>query len=276
MQFHPAHSPTEVARLDSASLREAFLWSGLFVPGQGRLHHWETDRTVAGGFCPGAEGLVLGAVPELRTAALFARREGGLVNVGGPGCVRVDGVKHRLGRRDALYVGRGAQAVTLHSDDPAAPARFWLLSYPAHRDYPTRLVPFAAVPGEPLGARETANQRRLHKLIHPGAFPTCQLMLGITCLEPGCVWNTMPPHTHARRSEVYLYFDLPADAAILHLLGQPDETRHLVVRDGEAVLSPPWSVHAGAGTTAYSFVWGMGGENQEFPDMDPVPLATLR
>lgn len=271
-----AQSPAAAAAMSAAQLREAFLLTDVFPAGGFSLAWWETDRTVAGGFSPVNGGLEIAAPEGLRTPHFFARREGGLINLGGPGRVGLDGTEHRLGHLDALYIGRGVKSVVLISDSDAAPARFWLLSYPAHREYPSRLIPFKDVKGDRLGARETANERTIYKLIHPGAFPTCQLVMGFTRLEPGCVWNTMPPHTHLRRSEVYLYFGLPPGAAVFHFMGQPHETRHLLVRDGEAVLSPPWSIHCGAGTAGYSFVWGMGGENQEFGDMDPVPLAELR
>jgi 4-deoxy-L-threo-5-hexosulose-uronate ketol-isomerase len=259
-----------------AELRQEFLVTGLFRPGEIRLEGWETDRAIVGGICPLDMPLALPNPEALRTPHFFDRREGGVVNLGGPGVVVLDGVTHALGHLDALYIGRGVKDVAFASTNAAAPARFWFLSYPAHASYPTRRVPIAEVTGVRLGQRETANERTLYKLIHPAAFPTCQLVLGLTRLESGSVWNTMPPHTHLRRSEIYLYFDLPAEHAVFHFMGRPDETRHLVVRDGDAVLSPPWSIHSGVGTTNYGFVWGMGGENQEFADMDPAPVRDLR
>ena len=262
--------------LPTSELRSEFLVSGLFQSGSVNLHWWETDRTVIGGVAPTTAEVALHNPAALRAASFFERREAGIVNLGGPGLVRVDGADHALAPLDALYVGRGAKAVTFRSTDAARPARFYLLSYPAHAAYPTRHVAFQALKGERLGQREGANERTIYKLIHPGAFPTCQLVMGVTRLEPGSVWNTMPPHTHLRRSEVYLYFNLPPEQAVFHFMGRPDSTRHLVVRDGEAVLSPPWSIHSGAGTSHYSFAWGMGGENQEFTDMDPAPLPQLR
>ncbi len=257
-------------------LRDEFLVTGLFQPGKVSLHWWETDRTVMGGICPAAGELALPAPEALRSADFFERREAGFVNVGGPGRIRVDGTEHRLEHLDALYVGRGAKAVAFTSESAAAPARFWLLSYPAHASYPGRLVRFRETASVRLGQRENANERTLCRMIHPAAFPTCQLVMGVTSLAAGSVWNTMPPHTHLRRSEVYLYFDLAADQMVLHLMGRPQETRHLLVRDSEAVLSPPWSIHSGVGTANYRFVWGMGGENQEFDDMDPAPIRELR
>lgn len=270
-----AHSAAETAAFDTARLRSGHLLSGLFQPGSLQLVWWETDRTLAAGISPTDTALELPNHPELRSAFFLERREAGVVNIGGPGSVTVDGVVHRLDPLDALYLGRGARAVAFASDSPSAPAKFWLLSYPAHAAYPTRHVAFAAADTTVLGASATANERRLTKLIHPGAFPTCQVVMGVTRLETGSVWNTMPPHTHLRRSEVYLYFDLQPAHAVFHLMGPPLETRHLVVRNEEAVLSPPWSVHSGAGTSRYAFVWGMGGENQEFADMDAAPVAEL-
>jgi 4-deoxy-L-threo-5-hexosulose-uronate ketol-isomerase len=275
MKTHDPALSRQASNLSPEELRSEFLVTGLFQPGQISLHWWETDRTVMGGVCPAAGELPLHSPDALRAGYFFERREAGVLNLGGPGFVRVDGTEHRLESLDALYIGRGAKAVAFGSSDAAKPARFWLLSYPAHAAYPTRHVSFRGVQGAKLGQRESANERTIYKLIHPGAFPTCQLVMGVTRLEPGSVWNTMPPHTHLRRSEIYLYFNLPPEQAVFHFMGRPSETRHLVVRDGEAVLSPPWSIHCGVGTSSYSFVWGMGGENQEFTDMDPAPLAEL-
>ena len=263
------------SNLSPEDLRGEFLVTGLFQPGEISLHWWETDRTVMGGICPATAGLPLHAPDALRAGSFFERREAGLLNLGGPGRVRVGGTEYPLESLDALYVGRGAGEVVFSSQDAANPARFWLLSYPAHVAYPTRLVSFKSVEGARLGQHDSANVRTIYKLIHPGAFPTCQLVMGVTRLEPGSVWNTMPAHTHLRRSEIYLYFNLPPEQVVFHFMGRPHETRHLVVRDCEAVLSPPWSIHSGVGTSNYGFVWGMGGENQEFSDMDPAPLSEL-
>ena len=276
MKTHDRALSRLASNLSPEELRSEFLVTGLFRPGEISLHWWETDRTVMGGICPAAGELALGSPDALRAAFFLERREAGVLNLGGPGVVRVDGTEYKLESYDALYLGRGAKSVVFASQNPAKPARFWLLSYPAHMAYPTRHVPFKGVEGTRLGQRESANERTIYKLIHPGAFPTCQLVMGLTRLEPGSVWNTMPPHTHLRRSEIYLYFNLPAEQVVFHFMGRPQETRHLVVRDGEAVLSPPWSIHSGVGTSSYSFIWGMGGENQEFADMDPAPLSELR
>ncbi len=277
MKTHDRALSRLASNLAPEELRKEFLVSGLFPPGGTSLHWWETDRTVMGGVCPGTDELVLPTQPALRTACFFERREAGFVNLGGPGVIRVDDHEFQLAHLDSLYVGRGVRpAVSFRSLDAARPARFWLLSYPAHAAHPTRLVAFRDVPGETIGSRDTASERVLYKLIHPGTVPTCQLVMGVTRLAPGNVWNTLPPHTHLRRSEVYLYFNLKPDQVVFHFMGRPEETRHLVVRDSEAVLSPPWSIHSGAGTSHYDFVWGMGGENQDFADMDPAPLRILR
>ena len=257
-------------------LRQEFLVTGLFQPGEIRVHWWETDRTVLGAAVPLSTSLALPVPRGLRAAYFLERREAGVINLGGPGVVTVDGTGYPMDTHDALYLGRGCRAVEFTSRSESNPARFWLQSYPAHAPLPVTHVAFKDVKGERLGARESSNERTLFKLIHPGRVATCQLVMGFTRLEPGSVWNSLPPHTHLRRSEVYLYFNLPPGQMVVHLMGEMQATRHLIVRDGEAVLSPPWSIHCGAGSSSYSFVWCMGGENQEFADMDPAPVAELR
>lgn len=277
MKIHDQPLSHLAGGLTPEQLRHEYLVPGLFVPGQINLHWWETDRTVLGGICPEATELTLHTPTELRAASFFERREGGFINLGGPGVITVGEQSFSLGHLDALYVGRGSgPTVKFRSVDPAKPARFWILSYPAHAAHPTRHVAFSSIEPARLGARETANERLLYKMIYPAAFPTCQLVMGVTMLEPGSVWNTMPPHTHLRRSEVYCYFNVRPEHVVFHFMGKPQETRHLVMRDGDAVLSPPWSIHSGCGTANYGFIWGMGGENQEFADMDPAPIPTLR
>jgi 4-deoxy-L-threo-5-hexosulose-uronate ketol-isomerase len=247
----------------------------MFRPGETHLRWWETDRTVMGAMIPMSEALTLANPPGMRSSFFLERREAGIINLGGPGVVSVDSEPYPMETCDALYVGRGRKVVSFESRSDRNPARFWLMSYPAHVDYPVKHVAFASASGERLGSRDNANERTLFRLIHPGTVLTCQLVMGFTRLEPGSVWNSMPPHTHLRRSEVYLYFNLPPGQAVFHFMGEPAATRHLVVHDCEAVLSPPWSIHCGVGTTAYSFVWCMGGENQAFSDMDPAPVAEL-
>jgi 4-deoxy-L-threo-5-hexosulose-uronate ketol-isomerase len=272
----PSSCTSAVSRLNTAELRSEFLVEGLFKAGEAHFRLWDIDRTVLGAVCPAATPLALPNPPELRSSSFLERREAGIVNVGGPGAVTVGKTAHVMQSLDALYLGRGAQDVAFASASPSDPASFWILSYPAHASHPSRHVRFSEAKAEALGGSKTANKRMLYKLIHPGAFPTCQVVMGVTRLAVGSVWNTMPPHTHLRRSEVYLYFGLHADQAVFHFMGEPTETRHVVVRNLEAVLSPPWSVHCGAGTSNYSFVWGMGGENQEFADMDKAGVVALR
>ena len=276
MQLYQTSSPRVTPTLSPGDLRSEFLVPGLFRPGEAVFAYWETDRTVLGGITPAAAPVALPNPPEVRSAFFLERREAGVINLGGPGAVTVDGTTHPMEPLDALYLGRGTRAVSFTSRSAEKPAHFYFLSYPAHTAYPVRHLALKDAQGVRLGTREGANERTLFKLIHPAAFPTCQLVMGFTRLEPGSVWNTMPPHTHLRRSEVYCYFDVPPAQAVFHFMGAPAATRHLVVHNLEAVLSPPWSIHSGVGTAAYTFVWGMGGENQEFADMDPAPVPSLR
>ena len=276
MQSINAIDPRSYGRMSTDELRAAFLVGDLFQPGRLTLRHWETDRTVIGGAVPTQEPLGLGVGKELAASHFCERRELGVINLGGNGAIEADGNRYELGSLDCLYVGRGTRDVRFASQNAARPAAFYLLSYPAHTAYPTTLARHDDINGTALGSAETANDRVLYKFIHPEGIRSCQLVMGVTLLKSGSVWNTMPPHTHTRRSEVYLYFNVPENAAVFHFLGQPQETRHLIVRDRQAVLSPPWSIHSGAGTDSYGFVWGMGGENQDFADVDPAPLSQLR
>ncbi len=272
--IHSDHART----LDSASLRRELLVESVFVPGQLALTYSQIDRIIVGGAMPLREEV--GFPPDLAkrfaVGAFLERRELGAINVGGPGSVVVDGKTFALGPRDALYVGMGARDVRFRSADANDPARFYLNSAPAHRACATRKVTQAEASPTTLGDARTANRRTIYKLLVPGVVETCQLTMGMTVLEPGSVWNTFPTHTHERRMEVYFYFALPPDAAVFHLCGRPDETRHIVVRNEQAVISPSWSIHSGVGTQAYSFVWGMVGENQVFDDLDHVPTSELR
>jgi 4-deoxy-L-threo-5-hexosulose-uronate ketol-isomerase len=276
MEIRPAVSRQEYERMTTRELRTSFLVERLFTPGEINLVYWETDRTVIGSATPLDAPLRLEADRELAAEFFCERRELGVINIGGAGSVTVDGVRYALGALDCLYVGRGSRDVIFASDGAAQPAKFYLVSYLAHAMHPTKRVPPSDANQLQLGASETANQRTIFQCVHETGIQSCQLVLGFTRLAPGSVWNTMPPHTHARRSEVYLYFDLPADAAAFHFMGPGDETRHVIVRNGQAVLSPIWSIHAGCGTRNYSFIWAMGGENQRFADMDGIAVADLR
>lgn len=274
MRYLP--DPAGAMRLDSAELRETFLVSDLFRAGEITLRHVDLDRVVLGGAVPLAEPLTLPNPAPLRAQYFCERREVGVLNIGGAGTVTVDGQAYSLARKDVLYVGRGSESVTFASDDVSSPARFYLVSYPAHARYTTARASAAETHATVLGSPDTSNHRTVRRYIHAGGLQSAQLVMGVTTLEPGSVWNTMPTHTHDRRTEVYLYFEVPPDAMVVHLLGQPTETRHVIVRDGEVALSPGWSIHSGCGTSAYSFCWAMGGENQDYADMDAVPLETLR
>lgn len=268
--------PVRLSTMTTAEVRQNFLIGDLFQPGKLELAYWECDRTVIGGAMPTTAALTLEAGKELASSYFTERRELGIMNLGGAGTVTVEGTVHALGKCDCLYVGRGNRAISFASTSAADPAAFYLLSYPAHTAYPTTLARKADATPARLGSKAEANERTIYKYIHPAGVKSCQLVMGYTELDEGCIWNTMKPHTHMRRSEVYLYFDVAENHAVFHLLGPPDQTKHLVMRNREIALSPIWSIHSGAGTKAYRFVWGMGGENQEFADMDHVEIRDLR
>src|SRR5512137_485439 len=273
----PVHS--EHARmLDTEALRRHFLIERIFAPGEITLTYSQIDRIIVGGICPTTVPLAF--APELGrhtgTDFFLERRELGLINIGGDAIVTVDGARFDVKAEEALYVGKGARAVAFASADPARPAKLYFNSAPAHAAHPHRRITMAEASPETLGDARTANRRTIYKYIVPNVMQSCQLVMGMTRLEEGSVWNTMPCHTHDRRMEVYFYFGLPADAAVFHMMGQPQETRHVVVHNEQAVISPSWSIHSGVGTRAYTFIWGMCGENQVFPDMDHVAMADLR
>ncbi|OGX91650.1 5-dehydro-4-deoxy-D-glucuronate isomerase [Hymenobacter coccineus] len=271
-----AIGPRETAAMNTAELRENFLIETLFVPGEVTLVYTHYDRMVVGGAVPTGAPLALSCPDNLKADFFLQRRELGILNTGAAGTVTVDGTAYALGPQDCLYVGRDARDVQLASADAAQPARYYLLSTPAHRAYPTTRRTQAEATPVTLGALETANQRTIYKYIYNEGITSCQLVMGLTQLHPGSVWNTMPAHTHDRRMEAYLYFNLPEGQRVLHLMGQPQETRHLWVGEGQAILSPPWSIHSGCGTAGYTFIWGMGGENLEYTDMDPAAISELR
>jgi 4-deoxy-L-threo-5-hexosulose-uronate ketol-isomerase len=267
---------TRYTRMSTAELRSRFLVDDLFSPGFVQLVYVDLDRTVIGSALPLAEPLELPCPPELRATAFTDRREVGVFNIGAPGAVHVDGETYELDNRDALYIGRGPHSISFSSTSSATPAEFYLLSYPAHAVHPTTRIRAADTSPLSIGDPATANHRTIRKLIHLEGASSCQLVMGFTTLHPGSVWNTMPPHTHMRRSEIYCYFNVGPSARVIHLMGPPKETRHLILADKDAVVSPGWSIHAGVGTRAYSFCWGMGGENQDYADMDPAPIEILR
>jgi 4-deoxy-L-threo-5-hexosulose-uronate ketol-isomerase len=268
--------PEAVKRFDTQELRRHFLIEQLFVPGAVTLTYSHLERLIVGGAQPGDGPLVLPTPGAVGTDAFLKRRELGIINIGGPGSVSVGGTSHDLGARDALYVGMGAGEVTFESRDPGNPAKFYLVSTPAHAAYDTVRIPNDKANRIELGDQSTSNRRTIFQYIIPGICESCQLVMGLTQLEPGSMWNTMPCHVHDRRSEAYVYFDLDASARVIHLMGEPDETRHLVVANEQAILSPGWSIHSGVGTSHYAFIWAMGGDNQDYTDMDPVTMDQLR
>jgi 4-deoxy-L-threo-5-hexosulose-uronate ketol-isomerase len=276
MQTRLSPSQNEYQKLHTTELRAAFLLDSLFAPGCIELIYSDADRAIIGSAVPGASPLKLSADAELRAASFCERRELGILNIGGSGSVEVDGKRFELAKLDCLYAGRGSQNIVFSSLDASNPAAFYLLSYPAHSAFPTSLSRKADATAVELGTAADANRRTIYKYIHTGGIKSCQLVMGFTQLHEGSVWNTMPPHTHTRRSEVYMYFDLGLNRRVMHFMGTPQQTRHLVMADRQAVISPSWSIHCGCGTGAYAFSWGMGGENQTFEDMDPAPLESLR
>ncbi len=269
-------SPGEVTAMDTDRLRSEFLVEDLFAAGEINFVYTHVDRMILGGAVPLTTPLRFGDGAEVGTEYFFTAREMGIANLGGPGAVDIDGRRFPVANRAIVYVGRGARSVTLTSDDAATPARFYMNSVPAGADIPHRLIPRSEGKPLDLGDAARSNKRRLVMYIHPEVAPSCLLLMGITDLAPGSVWNTMPPHLHERRMEAYCYFDLSDEDRVIHLMGRPDQTRNLIVANGNAVLSPAWSIHMGAGTGPYAFVWGMTGENQAYNDVSPIALKELK
>ena len=270
-EIRHAIDPATARGLDTEGLRGHFHVGDLFAPGEIRLVYSHYDRLILGSAVPGGGTLTLDHVPETGTATFLERREAGILNIGAEGTVAVDGETHTLQKGDVLYVGMGAGALEFGGG-----GRFYVLSAPAHRTCPTRLITPDQARRVEMGARETANERTIVQFLHPEVCESCQLLMGYTRFAEGSIWNTMPAHLHDRRMEAYLYFDLPRDQRVFHLMGPPDQTRHIVMADEEAVISPPWSIHAGAGTSAYTFCWAMAGDNVDFTDMDMVAMEALR
>ncbi|HIF9312717.1 TPA: 5-dehydro-4-deoxy-D-glucuronate isomerase [Photobacterium damselae] len=270
--IHSAHAK----QLDTAGLREQFLIEDLFQAGQINLTYSHIDRIIVGAAVPTETAIAFEGGKEIGVDFFLQRRELGVINIGEPGLVVVDGQTYEIGAREAIYVGMGAQDICFESVSAEQPARFYLNCAPAHHAYPTRKITREDAAPETLGNQENCNVRTIYKYLHPAVLPTCQLLMGMTELAPGSLWNTMPCHTHERRMEVYLYFDMNQDNVVFHYMGEPQETRHLVVRNEQAVISPSWSIHSGVGTAAYTFIWGMVGENQTFHDMDHVAMSDLK
>jgi 4-deoxy-L-threo-5-hexosulose-uronate ketol-isomerase len=276
MEIRFTPDPARYPRLTTAELRAGFLIDNLFQPAAIRWVYTDVDRAVVGGAVPTTQKLSLETTKELASEYFAERRELGVIDIGGKGSITVDGKEYALDKKDCLYIGRGSKKIEFASADAKTPAWFYFVSYPAHAAYPTTLATPKDAVSVSLGARKDANERTINKYILPAGIKSCQLVMGFTQLKEGSIWNTMSPHTHARRTEVYMYFDVDPDAAVFHVMGSAEESRHLVMRNGEVALSPPWSMHCGAGTRAYSFVWAMGGENQAFDDMDQIPVSELK
>jgi 4-deoxy-L-threo-5-hexosulose-uronate ketol-isomerase len=275
MEIRYAANPRDVKQYDTQMLREEFLIDALFIPNEIKMVYSHIDRMIAGGAFPCAQTVELQGSKALGASYFLERRELGIINIGGRGVVKVDGVEYPMNGRDGLYVGMGAREICFSSIDPLKPAKFYFNSAPAHTTYPTVKVEISKAQPLHLGSLEECNKRTIYQYIHPNVLKSCQLVMGMTILEPGSVWNTMPCHTHDRRMEIYLYFDM-GDSLVFHYMGEPTETRHIVVHNEQAVISPSWSIHSGVGTKNYTFIWGMGGENQTFTDMDAVDLTNLR
>jgi len=268
--------PTGYETMTTQELRRTYLIEDLFAKGQIVLRYWVSDRAVVGSAVPTDSALALSCPKELAAEFFAERRELGVINIGAQGGVSVDGKAYPLNKLDCLYIGRGSKEVVFSSASAADPAQFYLVSYPAHQNYPTTLTTPTQAETQVLGSQDEANRRTIHRCIHLKGIKSCQLVMGFTVLEAGSVWNTMPPHTHPRRSEIYCYFDQKPHSAVVHLMGRPEATRSIIVRNGEVALSPIWSIHAGVGTSNYTFIWAMGGENQVFADMDAAPVDELR
>lgn len=268
--------PVRYTRMTTEELRESFLMGEQARVGAVELTYVDLDRAVLGVASPVDQPLTLESSPELRAEFFTERRELGALNVGGEGVVHVGGSRYALGNLDLIYIGRGNPDIRFESKLKDAPAVFYLLSYPAHAVYPVAVVKKDSVAPTELGSAANSNRRSIYKYVHAEGVKSCQLVMGVTHLHEGSTWNTMPAHTHMRRSEVYFYFDVARDARVFHLMGPAQETRHIVVANRQAVVSPGWSIHAGVGTQAYKFCWGMGGENQDYADMDPVGLESMR
>ncbi len=275
MEIRYLTGPEDFKSYGTDRIRSEFLIDGLFSSSGIRLVYCHADRMIVGGVCP-VKPVSLPAGSELKADFFLQRREMGVINIGGNGSVSADGAVYEMDAQDGLYLGRGTKDVAFKSADPKKPAKFYCLSAPAHHAYPSKKISLADAEHVELGTQAESNVRTINKYILPGRAESCQLVMGLTTLKPGSVWNSMPCHTHERRMEVYLYFGMDGKSPLFHFMGQPIETRHIVVRNEQAVISPSWSIHTGVGTSPYTFIWGMAGENQEFGDMDGVAAEGLK
>ena len=276
MQVRFQNSPKETSEMNTQELRDNFLVQNLMQLGKIELVYSHFDRLIIGGVVPSNSPISLPNESELKANYFLERRELGIINIGSKGTITADGVDYTIEKLECVYLGKGTQDVAFTSANVNEPAMFYLLSLPAHHTYPNRSMTKAEASPVHLGDISTSNKRTIYKYIHNDGIQSCQLVMGLTALEAGSVWNSVPPHTHTRRMEAYFYFDVHPDHRVMHFMGEPQETRHLVIANNEAAISAPWSMHFGVGTASYGFIWGMAGENKEFTDMDPQPIATLR
>lgn len=268
--------PEDAKHYDTEKIRKEFLVTNFLIPDRIEMVYSFNDRFIVGGAVPSLKSLELESIDPLKSTYFLERREIGIINIGGKGSVEVDNETFSLGYKDALYIGMGYRRITFHSDNGENPARFYFNSAPAHKAYPAKRVTLEDAEKVELGSLETSNARRINKLIVNSVVESCQLQMGMTELKPGSVWNTMPPHIHSRRMEAYFYFEVPEGQAVCHYMGQPLETRHIWMKNEDAVISPPWSIHSAAGTSNYNFIWGMAGENLDYGDMDAIRPDELR
>ncbi len=276
MEVRYSGHPNDVMHYTTEELREEFLIPEVFVQGEIKMVYSHVDRMISGGACPATSELVLEAGEEIRADYFLQRREMGIINIGAPGVIVADGTEYTLQNRDGIYIGMGVKEVKFKSLDSNNPAKFYFNSAPAHASYPIVKIEIEKANPVRLGSNEESNKRTIYQYVHPNVLKSCQLVMGLTILEPNNMWNTMACHTHERRMEVYFYFDMPEDALVFHMMGEPTETRHVVMRNEQAIISPSWSIHSGVGTRNYTFIWGMAGENQTFTDMDTVPMTEIK
>ncbi len=276
MEIRYANHPDDAKKYTTGEVRKHYLIESLFVKDEIKLTYSHVDRIIAGGVMPAAQTLTLEAGKEMGVDYFLERRELGVINIGGSGTLVLDGEVYKVGSREGAYVGMGVKEVSFKSDDASNPAKFYINSAPAHHSYPTVLIDLEKANKVELGEDAKLNKRTINQFVHPAVCQSCQLVMGMTILAPGSVWNTMPCHTHERRMEVYMYFDMEEDTRVFHLMGQPDETRHIVMSNEQAVISPSWSIHSGVGTSNYTFIWGMCGENITFDDMDFVSMDDIK
>lgn len=276
MEIRYSTHPEQVKAFTTEDIRKHYLIEELFVPNEIKLVYTMEDRAIIGGITPTTEAISLEGYDEIKADYFLERREVGIFNVGGPGSISVDGEQYQMENKDCLYVGLGKRELLFSSEVSENPAKYYLFSAPAHKEYPTQHVAFKDVEGDRLGSLENANDRVIRRMIHNEGIQSCQVVMGMTQLKTGSVWNSMPTHTHNRRMEVYLYIDLDERSRMFHLMGEPTETRHIVMKNEEAVISPPWSIHCGSATSSYTFIWAMAGENKTYNDMDAVSIEQLR